>query len=269
MLTIFIQYTLVLVLRGRVVIFEPNIVIAFAEFCMVVGTTFFVIIETLERVTEWIRGDVKWKKEGSWKICGSTWRLTLREVWSDGYEDNTEKWVIKAWSLYVSTEISDGRNGLSMENNQRLFRGVVMSSISISNLRRWRQRGFYSEKRLVQKLHKLGYCAVRVPVSNPSLNPLPDVIGRKEMHVYAFEVKNASYYCYFPRVQVEKLFQYLDQFHPVPDQFKHAVIVAHLGKKWKFREIEWSDWRRNKLPECLRILKRDKGNFEPKKRLPS
>jgi Holliday junction resolvase len=66
----------------------------------------------------------------------------------------------------------------------------------------WRRRGFYSESALVKLLKKNGYEAVRVPVSNPSLNPLPDVIARKDLHSYAFEVKNASYYAYFPNRQV-------------------------------------------------------------------
>jgi Holliday junction resolvase len=141
--------------------------------------------------------------------------------------------------------------------------------LNMKGIRAWRRRGFYSEKVLVHRLQKYGYHAVRVPVSNPSLNPLPDVIGRKEMHVYAFEVKNTSYYAYFNRVQVDKLFRYLDEFVPLPEQFKHAILAAHFGKLWKFREVEWNDWKKNKLPEQTRILKRDKGNFEPKKRLPS
>ena len=132
-------------------------------------------------------------------------------------------------------------------------------------IRKWRRRGFYSESVLVKILEKTGYEAVRVPVSNPSLNPLPDVIARRDLHVYAFEVKNASYYAYFPRRQVEKLFGFLDKFIPIPRQYKHAVLAAHLGKRWRFREIDWNDWEKNKLPEQARVLKRDKGNFDLKK----
>ena len=81
-----------------------------------------------------------------------------------------------------------------------------MKEVDKIALRRWRKRGFYSESVLVKLLQKNGYSAVRIPVSNPSLSPLPDVIARKDLHVYAFEVKNARYYAYFPRKQVEKLF---------------------------------------------------------------
>jgi len=106
---------------------------------------------------------------------------------------------------------------------------------------------------------------VRVPVSNPSLNPLPDIIGRRDLHIYAFEVKNAGYYAYFPKQQIEKLFRFLNELIPAEKQFKHAVLAAHLGKKWIFKEIDWKDWEKDKLPEKARILKRDRGNFNLEK----
>jgi len=133
-------------------------------------------------------------------------------------------------------------------------------------IRRWRRRGFYSETVLVKLLEKSGYKAVRVPVSNPSLNPLPDVIARREQHVYAFEVKNARYYAYFPRQQVDKLFRFLDELIPAPEKCKHAVVAAHLGKKWIFKEMDWQDWVKDALPEKERILKRDRGNFRVERR---
>ena len=128
-------------------------------------------------------------------------------------------------------------------------------------IRRWRRRGFYSENVLVKLLQKNGFKAVRIPVSNPSLNPLPDVIPRKDNDVYAFEVKNASYYAYFPKQQIEKLFRFLDEIIPIDRQLKHPVVAAHLGKKWIFKELSWDLWEKNKLPEKVRILKRDRGNL--------
>jgi len=129
-------------------------------------------------------------------------------------------------------------------------------------IRRWRKRGFYSENVLVKLLQKNGFNAVRIPVSNPSLNPLPDVLARKGSHVYAFEVKNAKYYAYFPKQQIEKLFRFLEELIPLENHYKHAVVAAHLGKKWIFKEINWRDWEGKKLPEKVRILKRDRGNFK-------
>jgi Holliday junction resolvase len=132
-------------------------------------------------------------------------------------------------------------------------------------LRRWRKRGFYSETVLVKLLQKNGYNAVRIPVSNPSLSPLPDLMARKGEHTYAFEVKNSSYYAYFPKPQVDKLFRFLNELIPGDKVNKHAIIAAHLGKKWLFKEIKWVDWEKDKLPGKLRILKRDRGNFSIEK----
>jgi Holliday junction resolvase len=129
-------------------------------------------------------------------------------------------------------------------------------------IRRWRKRGFYTENALVKLLQKKGYNAVRVPVSNPSLNPLPDIMARKNSDMYAFEVKNAKYYAYFPKQQIEKLFRFLNELVPTDNGHKHAVIAAHLGKRWIFKEIGWRDYEKGRLPEKARILKRDRGNFD-------
>jgi len=146
------------------------------------------------------------------------------------------------------------------------IRGTIVDKTHArSGIQRWRKRGFYSETVLVKELEKQGYKAVRVPVSNPSRNPLPDVIARRDQHVYAFEVKNASYYAYFPKEQIEKLFGFLDQLIPLPPQYKHAVLAAHFGRRWVFREMEWKAWEMGKLAERERVLKRDKGNFELRK----
>lgn len=136
-----------------------------------------------------------------------------------------------------------------------------------AGIRRWRRRGFYSESVLVKLLVKNGYYAVRIPVSNPSLNPLPDVVARKKMQIYAFEVKNAKYYAYFPKRQIEKLFGFLDQFFPLENRYKHAVLAAHLGKKWIFKKVKWEDWTKKKLPETIGIKKRDKGTVNLKSKL--
>jgi Holliday junction resolvase len=114
----------------------------------------------------------------------------------------------------------------------------------------------------VKLLQKNGFNAVRVPVSNPSLNPLPDIIARKGWGIYAFEVKNASYYAYFPKLQIDKLFRFLNELIPMENERKHSVLAAHLGKKWIFKEVPWKEWERDRLPEKARILKRDRGNFD-------
>ena len=137
-----------------------------------------------------------------------------------------------------------------------------MSRISTADLRKWRRRGFYSEGALVKLLEKNNYHAVRVPVSNPSLHPLPDVIARRDEHVYAFEVKNAGYYAYFPQQQMDKLYRFLNELIPLPNQQKHPILAAHLGKRWIFKELRWEDWQQGVLAPQERIVKRDKGNFD-------
>jgi Holliday junction resolvase len=133
-------------------------------------------------------------------------------------------------------------------------------------IRRWRKRGFYSENALVKLLQKNGYHSVRVPVSNPSLNPLPDVMARRNSDMYAFEVKNAGYYAYFPKQQVEKLFRFLGELIPLDNAHKHAVLAAHLGKKWVFKEVNWKDYEKARIPDKIRILKRDRGNLDVTRR---
>jgi Holliday junction resolvase len=137
----------------------------------------------------------------------------------------------------------------------------VVREVDKDAIRRWRKRGFYSENALVKLLQKNGYYSVRVPVSNPSLNPLPDIMARKDTDVYAFEVKNAKYYAYFPKQQIDKLFRFLNELIPAEKEYKHAVVAAHLGKKWIFREIPWKDYEKGKLQDKVRILKRDRGNI--------
>lgn len=158
------------------------------------------------------------------------------------------------------------RQSFSMEiipTSWHITNGTKMGKSNVgSKLQRRRRRGFYSEIVLVRKLEKHGYKAVRVPVSNPSRNPLPDVIARRNRHVYAFEMKTAEYYAYFPRKQIDKLFTFLDQFIPIHHQFKHAVLAARLGRRWIFRELDWRDWRKDILPEKVRVMKRDRGNLD-------
>ena len=138
----------------------------------------------------------------------------------------------------------------------------MIREVDKAEIRRWRKRGFYSENVLVKLLIKNGYHAARIPVSNPSLNPLPDIIGRKHSHIYAFEVKNATYYAYFPKPQIDKLFRFLNELIPIDNEYKHAMLAAHMGKRWIFKEIDWKDWERDRIPEKVRILKRDRGNFD-------
>ena len=129
-------------------------------------------------------------------------------------------------------------------------------------LRRWRNRGFYSERALVTLLKKNGYNAVRIPVSAPSLSPLPDVVARKKNNVFAFEVKNSSYFAYFPKQQIDKLFRFLNESFPIKKENKYAILAAHLKKKWLFKRVSWKDWENDKILENMRITRSNRGNFK-------
>lgn len=128
----------------------------------------------------------------------------------------------------------------------------------------WRRRGYYSERMLVKKLEEYGYHSVRIPLSNPSMNPLPDVIGRKGNHVYAIEVKNSSYYATIPKEQIKKLFDFLEFFIPIKRKFKHALVVAHLGKIWKLKEIHWDLYDTDSL-ENITISRKSRTTFSLEK----
>jgi Holliday junction resolvase len=183
-------------------------------------------------------------------------------LWSPPYSSFTNQKVCVYKS--IPRHIFAFYNAIIFISNHRQNsrRGNTLSTeLDRIRLRRWRKRGFYSETVLVKLLQKKGYNAVRVPVSNPSLNPLPDIMARRGQHLYAFEVKNATYYAYFPKQQIDKLFRFLDEFIPSGNEAKHAVVAAHLGKRWLFKEISWVDWQKNKLPDKVRILKRDRGNL--------
>ena len=123
-------------------------------------------------------------------------------------------------------------------------------------LKLWRRRGYYSERKLVERLRKAGFKAVRIPVSNPSMASLPDVIARKNLFVYAFEVKNSNFYAYFPKNQIEKLFKFLDDLIPLPEQYKIPALAAHIKKKWIIKFLDWEMYHKNKIPDKIRITHR-------------
>ncbi len=119
-----------------------------------------------------------------------------------------------------------------------------------------RRRGYRAERQLVKKLRALGFNSVRVPVSAPSSEPLPDVFATKGNHLLAFEVKAPSAErAYFRKNQVEKLFDFLDMFEPY--DAKLAILVGKFPYKWVFRQVQEA---------CKYTVKKDeKSNIRLKK----
>jgi Holliday junction resolvase len=103
--------------------------------------------------------------------------------------------------------------------------------------KRIRRLGYNAERQLVKKLRSMGFKAVRVPVSAPSSEPLPDVFATRKNSVYAFEIKAPrADKAYFKKSQVKKLFDFLALFDVYAE--KMAVLVCKFPYRWVFKRIE-------------------------------
>jgi len=112
--------------------------------------------------------------------------------------------------------------------------------LTVEESKRIRRKGYRAERQLVKKLRRCGFKSVRVPVSAPSNEPLPDVFAMKGETLLAFEVKAPnSEKAYFRRKQVEKLFEFLDMFKVY--KRKLAIIAGKFPYKWVFKRIEKPD----------------------------
>jgi len=109
--------------------------------------------------------------------------------------------------------------------------------LTLREIRRMKKRGYQAERDLVKMLRGIGFRSVRIPVSAPSSEPLPDVFAVKSNCIVAFEVKAPSHgRAYFPRNQVKKLFDFLGMFDAYPVRI--AVLVARFPRKWIFKRVE-------------------------------
>jgi Holliday junction resolvase len=96
-----------------------------------------------------------------------------------------------------------------------------------------KKRGYDAERELVHMLREKGFDALRVPVSAPSNEPLPDVFAIKENCILAFEVKSQVRYIYVKKAQVQKLLEFLEIHKIYPKRY--AVIAAKFKYKgWSF-----------------------------------
>jgi len=109
--------------------------------------------------------------------------------------------------------------------------------LSSSESRKIRSFGHRAERDLVKKLRARGFMAVRVPVSAPSSEPLPDVFATKGICILAFEVKSTSSdKIYFRQDQVGKLFSFLSMFKVYNE--RKAVLAAKFPYKWVFKVVD-------------------------------
>ena len=100
-----------------------------------------------------------------------------------------------------------------------------------------RRRGYRAERQLVRKLRRLGFNSVRIPLSAPSSEALPDVFATKGNCILAFEVKAPhAERVYFRKKQVEKLFGFLDMFEAYDE--KLAILAGKFPYRWVFKRVE-------------------------------
>jgi len=100
--------------------------------------------------------------------------------------------------------------------------------LTAKEVRRMRKRGYDAEREIVHMLREAGFDAIRIPVSAPSNEPLPDVFAVKEDRIFAFEVKSQVSYAYFKKKQVDKLLQFLDIHRLYP----HRIPILAAKFKW-------------------------------------
>ena len=94
------------------------------------------------------------------------------------------------------------------------------------------------------------------------MNPLPDVLARREQDTYAFEVKNANYMATIPKHQILKLFEFLDKFVTTDRNLKHVILACHLGRIWKFKEVAWRHYGHDTIPETLKVSRKSRSNWK-------
>lgn len=113
-------------------------------------------------------------------------------------------------------------------------------TLTRKQVRQIKKRGYDAERELVHKLREAGFKALRIPVSAPSSEPLPDVFAIKGDAILAFEVKSHKRYAYYKKNQVEKLHDFLEIHRYYPRRL--AILAAKFKYKgWFFIVAEKPD----------------------------
>jgi len=143
---------------------------------------------------------------------------------------------------------------VASQAEQKMGKGRHGRPLTFKEIRRIKKRGYEAERELVHKLRLNGFRSVRVPVSAPSGEPLPDVFATKGNCIVAFEVKAPkAERAYFRRDQVEKLFFFLSFFEPFAKRL--AVLGAKFPRKWVLKVVE--------KPDDFVVYKEEESSFRP------
>ncbi len=121
--------------------------------------------------------------------------------------------------------------------NPKKRRERFTRTLTGKQVRAMKKRGYDAERELVAMMREVGFDAVRVPVSAPSTEPLPDVFAVKDKTVVAFEVKSQLKYSYYKADQIAKLNGFLNIHKLYPRRY--AVIAGKFKYKgWCFNIAE-------------------------------
>ncbi|MBN1682783.1 endonuclease [Candidatus Bathyarchaeota archaeon] len=110
-------------------------------------------------------------------------------------------------------------------------------TLSSKQVKAMKKRGYDAEREIVSMMRSIGFDALRVPVSAPSNEPLPDVFAIKENTIIAFEIKCQTKYAYYKRDQVIKLLDFLSIHKIYPKRL--AILAAKFKYKgWSFSIVD-------------------------------
>ena len=119
----------------------------------------------------------------------------------------------------------------------KIIRSKPSRTLTSKQVKAMKKRGYDAERELVGIMRSIGFNALRVPVSAPSSEPLPDIFAIKENVIIAFEIKCQTKYAYFKRDQVLKLLNFLNIHKIYPK--KYAVLAAKFKYKgWCFSIVD-------------------------------
>lgn len=120
------------------------------------------------------------------------------------------------------------------------YKKKYVRQLSAKQVRAMKKRGYDAERELVHMFRDKGYSAIRIPLSAPSKEPLPDVFAIKDDAILSIEVKSQVRYAYYKSHQVVKLFEFLEMHKIYPR--KYAVLAAKFKYKgWWFDLAESPD----------------------------
>ena len=120
------------------------------------------------------------------------------------------------------------------------FKKKYTRQLTTKQVRAMKKRGYDAERELVHMFRDVGNSAIRIPVSAPSKEPLPDVFAIKDDAILSIEVKSQVRYAYYKSHQVVKLFEFLEIHKIYPRKF--AVLAAKFKYKgWWFDVAERPD----------------------------